>query len=66
MLSGCVPWPEAIARRYRECGYWQGISLFEMLRRSAAHAPDKTALIDGERRLSYAGLVCAAEDLATG
>ena len=66
MLAGCVPWPEAFARRYRELGYWQGISLFEMLRRSAARAPQKIALIDGERRLSYAELVCAAEDLASG
>jgi 2,3-dihydroxybenzoate-AMP ligase len=66
MLPGCVPWPEAFARRYRERGYWQGISLFELLRRSAARAPGKIALIDGERRLSYAELVCQAEDLAAG
>ena len=66
MLPGCVPWPEAIARRYRERGYWRGISLFEMLRQSAARTPGKTALIDGERRLSYAELVSASEDLAAG
>ena len=66
MLPGCVPWPEAFARRYRERGYWRGISLFEMLRQSAAHTPGKTALIDGERRLSYAELVSESEDLAAG
>ena len=66
MLPGCVPWPEAFARRYRERGYWRGISLFEMLRQSAARTPGKTALIDGERRLSYAELVSASEDLAAG
>ncbi len=66
MLPGCVPWPEAYARRYRECGYWRGISLFEMLRQSAARAPEKTALIDGERRLSYAQLVSESEHLAAG
>ena len=66
MLPGCVPWPEAFARRYRERGYWRGITLFEMLRRSAAQAPGKIALIDGQRRLSYAELVCEAEDLAAG
>ncbi len=66
MLSGCVPWPEEFARRYRERGYWRGISLFEMLRQSAARAPGKTALIDGERRLSYAELVGESEDLAAG
>ena len=66
MLAGCVPWPEAFARLYRERGYWRGISLFEMLRQSAARTPGKTALIDGERRLSYAELVSESEDLAAG
>ena len=66
MLAGCVPWPEAFARRYRERGYWRGISLFEMLRQSAARTPGKTALIDGERRLSYAQLVSESEALAAG
>lgn len=37
-----------------------------MLRQSAARTPGKTALIDGERRLSYAELVSEAEDLAIG
>ena len=60
MLPGCVPWPEEFARRYRERGYWRGISLFEMLRQSAARTPGKTALIDGERHLSYAELVGTA------
>jgi 2,3-dihydroxybenzoate-AMP ligase len=66
VLPGCVPWPEAFARRYRERGYWRGISLFEMLRQSAARTPGKTALIDGERRLSYAQLVGESECLAAG
>ncbi len=66
MLPGCVPWPEAFARRYRERGYWRGITLFEMLRQSAARTPGKTALIDGVRRLSYAQLVGESESLAAG
>ena len=66
MLPGCVPWPEEFARRYRARGYWQGISLFEMLRQAAARTPGKTALVDGDRRLSYAELVRNAEDLAAG
>ena len=66
MLPGCVPWPEEFARRYRARGYWQGISLFEMLRQAAARTPGKTALVDGDRRLTYAELVRNAEDLAAG
>jgi 2,3-dihydroxybenzoate-AMP ligase len=66
MLAGCVPWPEEFSRRYRELGYWEGISLFEMLRRPAARAPDKMALVDGARRCSYAELIRESERLAAG
>lgn len=61
MLAGCVPWPGPLARRYRALGYWQGITLFEMLRRSAARFPDRIAVIDGEERCSYRALVDRAE-----
>ncbi len=64
MLPGCVPWPEEFARRYRQRGYWQGITLFQMLRESAARCPDKTAVIDGAERCSYAELVRRAEERA--
>jgi 2,3-dihydroxybenzoate-AMP ligase len=64
MLPGCVPWPEEFARRYRSRGYWAGITLFEMLRRAAASAPQKIAVVDGERRCSYGELVLRAEDRA--
>jgi len=66
MLAGCVPWPEEFSRRYHQLGYWEGISLFEMLRRSAARTPDKTALVDGECRCSYAELIRESEHLAAG
>jgi len=66
MLPGCVPWPEEFARRYRERGYWRDLSLFEMLRQAAARNPGKTALVDGERRLSYSELVRGSEELAAG
>jgi 2,3-dihydroxybenzoate-AMP ligase len=66
MLPGGVPWPEEFARRYRSRGYWEGITLFEMLRRSAARWPEKIAVVDGERRCSYAELALRAEDRAAG
>ncbi|HEX7156721.1 MAG TPA: AMP-binding protein [Burkholderiaceae bacterium] len=66
MLEGCVPWPEDFARRYRERGYWQGVTLFEMLERGAREHGSKTAIIDGERRVSYAELAQRAARLAAG
>ncbi|MCC7166636.1 MAG: AMP-binding protein [Rhodospirillales bacterium] len=64
MLQGCTPWPDDLAARYRAKGYWQGITLPEMVARSAAKFPDKVALVDGARRLTYAELCRAVDDLA--
>jgi 2,3-dihydroxybenzoate-AMP ligase len=31
MLEGCVPWPEDLAQRYRERGYWRDVTIGEQL-----------------------------------
>src|SRR5271166_6376838 len=41
MLEGCTAWPEEFARLYREKGYWEDITLWQMLARVIAGAPDK-------------------------
>jgi 2,3-dihydroxybenzoate-AMP ligase len=64
MLEGAVPWPEELAARYRATGLWQGITIFEMVERTATAAPDKTAVVFGAQRLSYAELVASAGALA--
>ena len=64
MLQGCTAWPEETARRYRQQGYWAGITLYDMLLRSVAAAPGHTALVQGTRRLSYAQLRTAIDALA--
>ena len=47
MLAGCTPWPESAAKKYRDLGYWQGITLTDILARATRRAPDKTALVHG-------------------
>lgn len=64
MLEGCVPWPADLATRYRARGWWEGITIPEMLARSAARAPEKTALVCGDVRLSYRSLVETSDRLA--
>lgn len=64
MLEGCVPWPADLAERYRNRGWWEGITIPEMLARSAARHPDKMALISGDLRLSYGDLVEISARLA--
>jgi 2,3-dihydroxybenzoate-AMP ligase len=64
MLEGCVPWPEALARSYREKGYWEDITLGQMLGRRIAETPDAEALVSGEERLTYAALGRRVDRLA--
>jgi len=55
-------WPEEFARRYREKGYWQDLPLTDILTRHADC--DQTAVIDGERHLSYRQLNQVTDNLA--
>ena len=64
MLEGCVPWPADMAARYRASGWWEGITIAEMLARSAARHPGKTALVCAKQRLSYRDLVETSDRLA--
>ena len=64
MLDGTVPWPAALAERYRDAGWWDGSTVFDVLARAARRRPDHIAVVDGERRLSYAELDRLATRLA--
>ncbi|MDV9169081.1 AMP-binding protein [Streptomyces sp. W16] len=66
MLDGCTPWPEETAERYRSAGLWRGETLSDLLRDGAARHGAKTALVHGERRLTYADLDRRVDRMATG
>jgi len=66
MLEGCTAWPEEFARRYRQQGYWAGITLYDMLVGSIRATPARIALVHGDRRLSYAQLGDAIDRLSKG
>ena len=53
MLTGCVPWPEDYARRYRAAGYWEDISIPEMLDAAIARWGEREALVYGAQRVTY-------------
>ena len=59
-------WPEEFARRYREKGYWRGETFSEFLRKRAAERPDAIAIVDRDRRWTYAELLARAEAAAAG
>lgn len=58
--------PGEFARRYREAGYWRGETLGSLLREWAARPEPRTAIVDGERRWTYAELDARADRLAAG
>jgi 2,3-dihydroxybenzoate-AMP ligase len=64
MLEGCVPWPPELAAQYREAGLWEGVTISEMVERTARRQPDQMAVVHGERRIRYAELVRASKRLA--
>ena len=64
MLEGFVAFPPEFAARYRERGYWQDKSLAEEFAVVFARFARRTALIDGERRYSYADLDQLTDNLA--
>ncbi|WP_221089286.1 (2,3-dihydroxybenzoyl)adenylate synthase [Deinococcus aquaedulcis] len=59
-----TPWPDNLARTYREAGYWQGETFSAWLAGLAAQYGDRTALIAGQTRLSYRDLDARATRMA--
>jgi len=59
-----TPWPEDLAARYRERGYWIGRPLTDIVRRQAAIRPDANAIVCGDRHIGYGELDRRSERLA--
>ena len=66
MLEGFVGWPEAAARRYRDVGLWEGLTVPEMVARTARATPGKVAVVCGDRRITYEQLIAESRQLALG
>ncbi|WP_320783232.1 (2,3-dihydroxybenzoyl)adenylate synthase [Streptomyces sp. CRN 30] len=59
-------WPEAESARYRAAGHWQGVTFGARLRAAGAERGGRVALVDGDRRWTYAELDAEADRVATG
>ena len=64
MLEGVVPFPPEFAARYRQKGYWQDRSLAQEFAPVFARFRDRIALVDGERRYTYADVDRLSDNLA--
>jgi len=47
MLDGCTRWPTDLAEQYRALGYWQGITLGDLLAQTVRRFPHKVLLLAG-------------------
>ncbi len=65
-MKGVVAYPEQLAERYRALQLWKGQSIPDWFEELAARFSNRTALVDGERRVSYAELARRARAVARG
>lgn len=66
MLDGCTPWPPQAAEEYRARGYWAGEDLPGLLRGWARAQGERTALVHGDRRITYTELDRRVDRTAAG
>ncbi|GAB4071583.1 (2,3-dihydroxybenzoyl)adenylate synthase [Ancylobacter sonchi] len=66
MIPLVQPFPPEFAERYRRAGYWRGETFSGMLRDLAARHAERTAVVGGDQRWSYAELADRAERAAAG
>lgn len=66
MLPGFTPWPEEMARYYRESGCWSGETFGQLLRRQAQSHGEQIVVVSGEQRITYAQLDQQVDRLASG
>ena len=59
-------WPAELAERYRAAGYWRGETFPSVLRNCATRFAERTAVVTGNQRWSYAELNARAEKIAAG
>ncbi|MCO1334532.1 (2,3-dihydroxybenzoyl)adenylate synthase [Microbulbifer sp. OS29] len=59
-----TPWPEPMARRYRDLGYWEDKPLSDVLRVSCVKRPSATAIICAHRYFSYTDIDRLSNNLA--
>lgn len=59
-------WPVEFAIRYREAGYWRGVTMDDFLRERVAASPDHLAVVDERVRWTYEELDGHVDAIAGG
>lgn len=70
MTDSLIPlrqtWPADLVARYRAAGHWRGETFPAMLRERAQRFAERTAIVGGDERWTYAELQRRAEAIAAG
>lgn len=70
MTQALIPlrqtWPAELVARYRAAGHWRGETFPAMLRERAQRFAERTAIVGGDARWTYAELARRAEAIAAG
>ncbi len=61
-----TPWPHEFEQKYKAKGYWQDLTLFDCLTETVKKFAYSTAIVCGEKEVSYLELHDKASDLASG
>jgi 2,3-dihydroxybenzoate-AMP ligase len=65
VIDGMVRVPEDLAATYRRHGWWRPLLVTDTALGAATSSPDRCAVVDGERRLSYSQLAAAVDAMAS-
>lgn len=66
MSADHTPWPPEVAARYRARGHWRGQTFGALLTSLVAAYADRTAVVGGDTRWSFAELDARAHRIAAG
>lgn len=61
-----MPWPDALAQRYRDAGVWAGQPLSAILTEQAQRNPQQCALIEGAEQCTYLELKQRVDQFTAG
>ncbi len=65
-MDGFIGWPLELSQHYKQQGIWEGLTISEMVERSARQRPDQVAVTQAGQTLTYAQLIDRSKRLAVG
>src|SRR3990172_10276989 len=64
VIEGFTPFPEDLVKEWTTKGYWPGLTTGDILDKAVRTVPDKEAIVDEERRVTYKELALKVDRMA--